>query len=652
MPPFRALWRIACSLALAVAPGARAQDAGETIDVVGEKPAASPRAPAAQTTVVDAAQFGGEARSVAELLSTSPGVSIHALGGPGQQASLSLRGATAEESLILLDGIPLHGPGGGSVDLSSLPASLLERLVVSRGVLGAQLGAGALGGAVQLFARSPGQGRPQGSAQLEVGSFRTGRLSADVEAPLGAATGVTAGVELETTRGDYGFARQFTPELPNAPYYDETRNNDDAQRAAGLLRAATWLGPSTELDVLMQASGGRRGLPGPIGAYTLHARMNDAGGLVGARLRGAAGEATWTLRAWGRHDRIDLHGVRAFGDCIETQPGCGPDLERSSAAAGEAEVAFPLGGWQKLDAFLSGGSEWLTGTDAGAHRRGTGTLGLADEARLAESGVSVHPALRLDRIGAQWGLSAGSGVIWKLSAFDRERCRSRARWFCGLEVRGGAGRSFRAPSFSELFLDQGAFAPNPDLAPERAGSFDAGASWRGEELTLTASGFWSSYQDLIIYELNPPARVKPFNIGAARIRGVELQAILKLPQGFVAEAAYSFLDAVNTRRSATQGGQPLSYRPPHRLFLRLARRGDRLEGYAELNAISSMPRNSFGTSFMPAQAVVNTGAGARVLGPLWLDVEVKNLLDDRTLQDLFQYPLPGLSVSAIARVQL
>ncbi len=125
-----------------------------------------------------------------------------------------------------------------------------------------------------------------------------------------------------------------------------------------------------------------------------------------------------------------------------------------------------------------------------------------------------------------------------------------------------------------------------------------------------------------------------------------------LPYGFVAEAAYSFLNAVNTRGSATQGGQPLSYRPPHRLFLRLARRGDRLEGYAELNAISSMPRNSFGTSFMPGQLVVNTGAGARVLGPLWLDVEVKNVFDDRTLQDLFQYPLPGISVSAIARVQL
>jgi len=49
---------------------------------------------------------------------------------------------------------------------------------------------------------------------------------------------------------------------------------------------------------------------------------------------------------------------------------------------------------------------------------------------------------------------------------------------------------------------------------------------------------------------------------------------------------------------------------------------------------------------------VNAGAGARVAGTLWIDVEAKNLLDDRTMQDLFQYPLPGLSLAVIARARL
>ena len=65
-----------------------------------------------------------------------------------------------------------------------------------------------------------------------------------------------------------------------------------------------------------------------------------------------------------------------------------------------------------------------------------------------------------------------------------------------------------------------------------------------------------------------------------------------------------------------------------------------------------MPRDQYGSAFLPAQLVINTGAGARIAGSLWLDVEVKNLLADETLEDVFQYPLPGLSIAVIARARL
>jgi hypothetical protein len=65
-----------------------------------------------------------------------------------------------------------------------------------------------------------------------------------------------------------------------------------------------------------------------------------------------------------------------------------------------------------------------------------------------------------------------------------------------------------------------------------------------------------------------------------------------------------------------------------------------------------MPRNQYDTAAQAAQLVFNAGAGMRLLGPLWLDVEVKNLLDDRTLEDIFQYPLPGRSIAVIARARL
>ena len=145
--------------------------------------------------------------------------------------------------------------------------------------------------------------------------------------------------------------------------------------------------------------------------------------------------------------------------------------------------------------------------------------------------------------------------------------------------------------------------------------------------------------------------MKPYNIGAARIRGAEVQLSVRLPLEVGLEVAYSFVEAVNERPSATQGGRKLSYRSPHRLFARLDRRGDRVEGFVQVQLSSAMPRNAYGTAELPAQVCIDAGAGVRVAGPLWVDLEVRNVLDDRTQQDLFQYPLPGASFQATARAR-
>jgi iron complex outermembrane receptor protein len=594
------------------------------------------RAPGAAGTVIEISRYGGELRSVAELLSTAPGVSVHALGGPGQAATLSLRGATADESLVLLDGIPLQGPGGGAVDLSTLPATLLGRMVVSRGVLGAQLGAGALGGAVELVPRAAAS-RPTGGAEISGGSFGTAQLAADGEAPVGDHGSVLAAVQLDRTGGGFDYARQLTPEIAGSPYYGFTRQNADAKRASGLLRVSGQPSLATELDFIAQGSVGDRGLPGPSTATTPRSRALDAGGVAGVRLRGSAGEVSWAVRTWGRIDRLELRGAQLFSDCADGAPDCPRRRETSSSARAEAEAALPLGEAQRqrLRVLVSGGEEWIAGI--GSHRRALASASLAYDAQLP-GGVALHPAVRLDHAGTDTGLSPGLTATWRPASAP------------ALELRAGAGLSFRPATFSELYLDQGAIQPNPELTPERAFSVDAGATLHTGRLTLSAGIFWSRYRDLILYELYPPARVKPFNLGRARIAGVELQALVELPAGFVAEAAYSYLDAVNLREGA-QGGHHLSYRPPHRLFGRLARRGDRLEGYLEGNWTSAMPRNQFDTASLPAQLLLNAGFGVRTIGPLWLDVEAKNLLDDQTHEDLFQYPLPGLSLAVIARAR-
>jgi len=642
----------AVALAAAFAVPARAQDsappAGDgpartelpEVEIVAERPEGSLRAPASETTVVEANRFAGEARSVAELLSTSPGVSVHALGGPGQAATLSLRGASADQTAVLLDGIPLQGPGGGAVDLATLPATLLDRIVVSRGVLGAQFGAGALGGAAELVPRAPGNDALRGGATITAGSFGTYQLAADAAGALRDGTSAVAAVQLDRTAGDFNYLRQLTPEIDNAPWFDEQRANADARRVSALARIAQRISPGSEIDLLLQGSMGGRGLPGPETSTTPLSRQVDASGLAGLRLRGVEGHAVYTLRAWGRSDGVELRGSSATGSCADGTPDCPRIPQTSSALRVEAEGGVPVGSAHWLRSAIAAGGDFISGSESGRHRRAIVSAQIADDVTVGV--LSLHPAVRVDAVGKEAGASPA------LAASARPFQHGA---LAPLEVRAGAGLSFRAPTFSELYLRQGGLAPNPDLAPEHAFSFDAGLGWRTRALTVRAGAFWSRYRDLVVYEQFPPLAVKPFNVGAARIAGVELQAVAALPFGFTAEAAYSYLSAENLRPGRLEG-HTLSYRPPHRLFVRAAHRSGRTEAYAEANFTAEMPRNQFDTAFLPSQLLVNAGAGARIAGPVWLDVEAKNLLDDRRLQDLFQYPLPGLSLAAIVRVRL
>ena len=608
----------------------------EPVDVLVTGSRASVRAPAAEATVVQADEFAGEVRSVAELLSTAPGVSLHSLGGPGQATTLSLRGATADESLVLLDGIPLHGPGGGAVDLETLPAALLDRIVISRGVLGAQFGAGALGGVVELVPRKP-KAR-SGGAQLSVGSYWTGQLSGDVEFGDASGSGL-AGIQLDTTEGNFSYAQPRTPEIAGSETDLATRQNAYARRGSLLLRWAQQIAADSEVDFVLQGTAGWRGLPGPSSFPTLQSRALDQGGVLGARIRGEADGIAWSGRVWGRVDRLELRGVQIFGDCTDGDPSCPRSVERSTATQAEVEIGVPIGSAHLLRVTGAGGEESIAGSPTGSHRRGSGSLAAIGDLRFGRA--AVHPAVRTEIVGSQAAVSPGIAASWSPFAEGT---------LAPLELRTGAGLSFRPPTLSELYLDQGGILPNPDLQSEHAWSVDAGVRWRARAFTVSVGAFWSRYRDLISYELFPPVRVKPFNVAAARIAGVEVQVVARLPYALTALASYSYLDAVNLR-SGIEGGHHLSYRPPHRLFARLAHRADRIEGYFEANATSSMPRNNFDTAYLPAQLTLNAGVGARVTEALWLDVEAKNLLDDRTQQDLFQYPLPGFTLAAVARAR-
>ena len=99
-------------------------------------------------------------------------------------------------------------------------------------------------------------------------------------------------------------------------------------------------------------------------------------------------------------------------------------------------------------------------------------------------------------------------------------------------------------------------------------------------------------------------------------------------------------------------GKELPQRPRNRAFARVSVDPGAAGGHLEAQYVGLQYLDARNIHSAPASLVVNAGAFARILRSpeVRIGAEVKNLLDDRTLQDGFGYPLPSRTLLVTLRV--
>lgn len=124
----------------------------------------------AAVAILDVRALRVRSNNTAALLKQIPGVHVRQAGGFGSAADTSVNGISGKQVKVFLDGIPLSYYGAG-LGLNALPANLMDRIEVHRGVVPVSLGADALGGAINVVSRRD-YGRYL-DASYSVGSFNT-----------------------------------------------------------------------------------------------------------------------------------------------------------------------------------------------------------------------------------------------------------------------------------------------------------------------------------------------------------------------------------------------------------------------------------------------------------------------------------------------
>ena len=130
-----------------------------------------------------------------------------------------------------------------------------------------------------------------------------------------------------------------------------------------------------------------------------------------------------------------------------------------------------------------------------------------------------------------------------------------------LHLVGNVSTAFRSPTTGDKsgsgIVGTLNTLPNADLKPESSVSYELGARWRLQALTMNLTAFRSDYKNLIQFQNLTATTRQRVNVGRSKVNGFELEGTYE----FTKDLACRF-NAADARGTDTLANRPLSYVPP------------------------------------------------------------------------------------------
>lgn len=594
-----------------------------------------------------------QARSLADVLGSVPGISAAPSGTTGALTALFPRGGESDYTLVLIDGVPQNA-FGGAFDAAHLTLTNVEQVEIVRGPQSALYGSGAIGGLVHLVTRAGGA--PRASVSMEGGEYGTAATTASASGSAGSWS-FGGGLDWLSSEGD---TRSFDS-------IGGAVSNDDYERVAATGSLAWSDTPDRRFRLDLRGGRNERGFPGPYGS--------DPDGLYSGLdtiSRGtnhhASVAGTADLRAGRVMHHLQATWSNAWSDFVSPFDES-EDSTRRVTGRYQADTNVGTTG-------ISAGAELLTERARSTYITGAdpatplpverSNVGLFVEARPSlHRRVITSVGLRAERLdrsslaGSASRPDFESSVIWsanpKLALAWIAHEGTSTSWVGTTTLRTAAGTGIKAPTAFDI-----AFTDNPDLKPERSRSIDIGIEqhlWSSRAF-VDVAWFGNTYDDLIVTVTQPLSGVSRYqtdNIANARSSGLEVGAGVRLTPALDARATWTWLDTEILGVDDLPGvgfglyevGDALVRRPAHTGSLEFRWITARATGLFALHQRGSMRdlEPNWGSSLVtnPGRVTARLAGAYRLTRHFEIYGRVTNLFD-REYEDIYGFPAMGRSL--------
>lgn len=543
-----------------------------------------------------------------DAISTAPGVTINQNGAFGGSASVRIRGASSEQTLVIIDGVVANDPTspGGGFNFARFDAINIERIEILKGPQSTLWGTDAIGGVVNIITKRPTDGFG-GNVFAQGGSFGSLRGGAEINGAsdlydfrLSATKSSTDGISKADEENGNSEEDGFDSTTVNAS--GGLNLPGEARLQASLL----WTDAESEFDSFVSGEQGNVGDGDELSAT-----------------KELVGNVSLQLPLFdGRLDNLLLIGYS--------------DIERNNYRDG-------------LPSFSSEGQRTTF--------RYQGTVSINDRNRLAFGAekedseangeeTSINGLFALYELQPVDTLTLTAGL--RRDDHERFGAETTARVAAAYNpndqwtVRASWGEGFKAPSiFQTTFFCCGATEPNAGLLPETSEAYDIGVTYRSSdgrgELGLTY--FDQDTVNLINFSF---AIGGYENIAEAKSSGVELLGRFRFSELAEIAISYAYIDA-------TDGVGAGLYRVPKHsgdITFRVDPQGP----FSGMLLIRYNGEEQDPNGVVASWTRVDLSGRYQLSDKVELYGRVENLLDEH-YQQILGYGTPGLSGSIGARLQ-
>lgn len=455
------------------------------------------------------------ALTAAEVIERTAGVDLRDYGTKGALANFSIRGSSAAQVLVLVDGRRMNSAQDGQFNMSNLPVALetIERIEIVRGPSSALYGADALGGVINIITKKP--------SAWDM-TFTAAAGTHDFQSLIGSTSKKVGKVYYNL----FGANEKS----------DGFRENSRYEQTIAGGKLGYEFSKDSSLEFTTDYIQKDNGVPGRISSPTLLAHQWD---------RNSGQNLTYRVKF---SQDLDLRAsvFNKRDKMLYKNPASSDDSRHLTKSTGtELQSNWLVTSWNLLTAGTEIKADHIDSSDNGGHSTSLRALYLQDEISIGEPLILV--------LGGRYDKHSVYGEEWSP--------RISARYLVsktGTIIRVSGGKAFRAPTFNDLYWPYSSFTWGPttyiiegnsDLKPETAMEYEGGIEQSlGKGNSVKFIAFSRNAKNLIQWQETVTVATdtwRPTNIGRARTWGYEAEAKATFFDALVLAVNYTAMESVN-----------------------------------------------------------------------------------------------------------